>query len=80
MEKYVFTVRLDDDVKRELESLCSAYGVSRNYLMSMLIRQEYNKIDSDPEIKKALEQINQLKSLIDKFNNDENIPATFHHE
>lgn len=70
MSKYAISVRLDDDVKMECDKLCSVYGLSKNSLISMLIRQEYNKIDSDPKIKKALEQINELKSLVEKFNSE----------
>lgn len=78
MEKYVLTVRLDEDVKKELDNLCSVYGVSKNYLVSMLIRQEYNKVETDPKIQKTLEQINQLKSLIEQFSNDDDVHVFVH--
>ena len=66
-----FSLRMEDDVANELTTLSNILGVSKNALLNMLIRQEFNKYESDPKIKKALEQLGEFRKLIERFN-DEN--------
>lgn len=61
------TIRLEDDVHEELERLVTILNCSKNGLVEMLIRQEFNKFTSDPKIKKALDQIQEMRNLLDKF-------------
>lgn len=62
------TFRLDDDVALELDGLSKVLGTSKNAIVNMLIRQEYSKYDEDPKVKKALEQMAELRALLEKFN------------
>lgn len=62
-----FTIRLDDDVAVELDTLAGMLGTSKNALINLLIRQEYSKYGEDPKVKKILDQANELKALLQKF-------------
>ena len=64
-----FTVRLDDDVSMELDNLTSMLGTSKNNLINLLIRQEYAKYGDDPKIRKVFEQMQEMKALLEKFQN-----------
>lgn len=64
------SVRLEDDVYSELDSLSHILGTSKNSIINMLIRSEYNKYYEDPKIKKFLEQANELKALLAKFSSE----------
>lgn len=61
------TFRLDDDVYSELGYLAKVTHSSRNRLVNMLIRQEFDKYDNDPVLKKKLEQVEQLRSMLEDF-------------
>lgn len=63
-----FTVRLDDDVAQELNTISQMLGCSKNSLINLLIRQEYTKYGEDPKLKKIIEQMNEMKALLEKFN------------
>lgn len=65
-----FTVRLDDDVYEELGKLAKLRGVSLNRTLSDIIRVSYNEIEADPKVQKLLEQMNEIKTLLDKFEKD----------
>ena len=62
------TIRLDDDVAQELQSLSEVLGASKNSIVNLLIRQEYNKYHEDPKIMKALEQMAELRAVFERFN------------
>lgn len=64
------TVRLDDDVALELDSLSQVLGASKNSIVNLLIRQEYNKYHEDPKIMKALEQMAELRAVLERFQAD----------
>lgn len=64
------TIRLEDDVADELEGLSKVLGASKNSVVNLLIRQEYNKYNEDPKIKKILEQMAELKAVFERFNNE----------
>ena len=57
------SLRLEPDVKSEIEVLTAMYGMSQNALINMLIRQEYNKVEEDPKIKKACETMQELRKV-----------------
>lgn len=61
------TIRLADDVHAELEHLSTILDCSKNSLVEMLIRQEYSKYETDPKLKEALDQIQQIRELISSF-------------
>lgn len=61
------TVRLTEDVHAELEHLSNILDCSKNSLVEMLIRQEYSKYESDPKLREALDQMQQLKDLLSSF-------------
>lgn len=63
-----FTVRLEDDVAEELNTISQMLGTSKNALINMLIRQEYTKYGEDPKMKQIIEQMNEMKALLEKFN------------
>ena len=65
-----FTVRLDDDVYEELGKLAKLRGVSLNRTLSDIIRVSYNEIEADPKVQKLLEQMNEIKTLLNKFEQD----------
>lgn len=67
-----FTVRFDDDVSKELDTLTQMFNVSKNAFISTLIRQEYSKYGEDPKVKKIMRQLNEMQSLLDKFKAEEN--------
>lgn len=62
------TIRLEDDVAVELEGLSKVLGTSKNSIVNLLIRQEYNKYNEDPKIKRALEQMAELRAVFERFN------------
>lgn len=62
-----FTYRMKDDVYEELESLSALLKVSKTQVLDNLIRFEYNKFESDPEVKKALGLLSELQALTDKY-------------
>lgn len=62
-----FTVRFDDDVDNELETLANLLGMSKNQVLTLMIRTEYNKYAEDPKVKKAFEQFNEMKSMFERF-------------
>ena len=61
-------IRFDDGVEQELSELSDVYSMSKNALVNSLIRQEYNKIKSDPEITRMLNQLKELQAVLNKFN------------
>ncbi len=62
------TFRLEDDVAVELEALSNVIGASQNQLVNMFIRNEYHKTYEDPKVKKALDQIAELRAVLEKIN------------
>lgn len=62
-----YSLRLDDDVSAELDSLSNLLQVSKNQLLNMLIRQEYQKYNDDPKIKLMLTRFNELRSSIEQM-------------
>lgn len=54
-------VRVDSDVKAELEFLAGLYQTSQNDVVNNLIRAEYNKYKEDPKLKKMLDTMNSVK-------------------
>lgn len=65
-----YSLRMDEEVATELMKLSELLDVSRNALLNMLIRQEYNKYDSDPKIKLALNQIGEFRRILEKFQSE----------
>ena len=65
-----FTVRMEEDVAQELSSLSEILGISKNAIVNLLIRQEYSKYHEDPQIKKTLDQMAELRAMLEKFNAD----------
>lgn len=65
-----FSLRLEDDVYEELEKLAKLRGISKNRAVSDMIRVSYNEIEADPKVQKLLEQMNEIKTLLDKFEKD----------
>lgn len=55
------TVRMNDDVEKEFRSLMALYKVNGNELMNNLIRAEYHRVDEDPKIKTAIEEMHKLE-------------------
>ncbi len=62
------TIRMEDDVAQELNSLSEILGISKNGIVNLLIRQEYSKYHEDPKIKKTLDQMAELRAMLEKFN------------
>lgn len=62
-----FTVRIEDEVYTELDKLAKLRGLSLNRTISDLIRVSYNEIEADPKVQKLLEQMNEMKTLLAKF-------------
>lgn len=61
------TVRLDDDVEKELDYLAEIMHASKNKVINGLIRQEFDKYESDPVLKEKVNQLNELKSILEDF-------------
>lgn len=61
------TVRLDDDVYNELDTLCEMFSVSKNELIVNLIRNEYHKYKEDPKIALVLKQAADLQETLKKY-------------
>ncbi len=61
------TVRMPDDVEKEYRELAGLYGVSGNELILNLIRAEYSKVEEDPKVKLAFEQMRKLKATFEEF-------------
>lgn len=64
------TVRFDDTVYSEVKELSSLFNCSMNEVVVNSIREMYSKVGEDPEVKKALNQLQQMKELLDKFNEE----------
>lgn len=62
-----FSIRLDDEVNKELEVLAQAVGGSKNSVIVSLIRAEYDKYDSDPKIQMAFRQLRELRETFERF-------------
>lgn len=62
-----FTLRLDEEPYGELEKLSTIYGLSKTAVLTNLIRAEYNKYESDPNIQKALDMLSDLKGVLSKY-------------
>lgn len=66
-----FSIRLEDDVYEELEFLRNViFSRSKSSVIEGLIRQEYHKHKSDPRMKKAIESIEQIKSIVEGMKNE----------
>lgn len=64
------TIRFDDDVSEELENLAKLLNMSQNTVVNMLVRQEYNKYYEDPVVKRAISQMNELREVLERFNEE----------
>lgn len=62
-----FSVRLDDDVANELDYLSALFQKSRNEIINLLVRNEFNKYEKDPKIALAIEQMNILKETLSEM-------------
>lgn len=61
------TIRLESDVAKELDELAKILGNSKNAVINLLIRQEYSKYHDDPKIKRALEQMAEIRAVLERF-------------
>ena len=66
------TIRFEDDVANELDYLSAAYKVSKNEVINALVRAEYNKFESDPKFKVAIEQFHKIKETFEQVNSELN--------
>lgn len=62
-----FTLRLDTEPYEELEKLSTIYGISKTAVLTNIIRAEYSKYDSDPQVQKALDMMSDLKAVLAKY-------------
>lgn len=66
-----FSLRMSEEVNNELQFLATMFDKSKTAVLESLIRQEYHKYQEDPKIKRAIEQMQELKTVFEKFK-DEN--------
>ena len=59
------SVRLDETAFDELEYLCNVYGMSKNKVIDLLIRQEYSRYESDPVVKQYLQKMSAIKAILE---------------
>lgn len=62
-----YTYRMKDDVAKELEYLSQIYDTSKTAVLDALIRADYNRYEEDPEMKKALDALNEMKRLAESL-------------
>lgn len=65
------SIRLSEDVYQELDYLSTLLKSSKNTVVSNLIRCEYNNFQKDPKISRYLKQAEQVRELLDSFQNTE---------
>ena len=64
-----FSVRFDDDVANELDYLATLMNKSKNDILNLLVRAEYNKFERDPKMALAIEQMQTLKETLSQMEN-----------
>lgn len=57
-------IKFDDDLYKELDHLSKVLGMSKNNVIRMLIRQEYNRYESDPVIQEALSKMFAIREIL----------------
>lgn len=62
------TVRFDDDVYNEICELAKITGNSKNSIINLCVRDEYQKVGQDPKIKLAFEKLNEIKKTFESLN------------
>ena len=62
-----FSARFDDDVYSELEEISQMTGQSKNAVLNIIIREKYHTINGDPKVKKAFEQLSELKATFERM-------------
>ena len=64
-----FSVRFEDDVANELDYLATLMNKSKNDILNLLVRAEYNKFERDPKMALAIEQMQTLKETLSQMEN-----------
>ena len=64
-----FSVRFEDDVANELDYLATLMNKSKNDILNLLVRAEYNKFERDPKMALAIEQMQTLKETLSHMEN-----------
>ena len=64
-----FSVRFEDDVANELDYLATLMNKSKNDILNLLVRAEYNKFERDPKMALAIEQMQTLKETLSNMEN-----------
>lgn len=57
-------IKFNDDVYKELDYLSKVLGLSKNNVIRMLIRQEYDRYESDPVIKEAISKMFAIRDIL----------------
>lgn len=63
-DKKMTGVRFADDVREELEKLCDLTGLSKTAMLTYLVRQEYNRLYSDPVMSDLQSQLEKFQSAL----------------
>ena len=64
------TIRLEDEVYEELDTLSNLSDLSKNEIVNNLIRVEAHKVKEDPKVKLLIEQAKELKETFKRMNDE----------
>lgn len=65
-ESIMRTVRLTDDNDKKLMKICSVTQMNRNKVINELISKRFDMLESEPQIKKAMDNIESAMNAVQK--------------